>query len=97
MESSENINIEVAYGTSHETVLLTVTVPGDSTIRQGIEISGILEKFPEIDLDQNKVGIFSKLKSLDETLKEGDRIEIYRPLIADPREARRNRAERQKT
>ena len=96
MASSENINIEIAYGTPGESVILTVNVPYGSTIMQGIEHSGILEKYPEIDLTRNKVGIFSKLKPLDETLNEGDRIEIYRPLIADPKDARRSRAERQK-
>ena len=96
MASSENINIEVAYASSRESIILSVSIPVGSTIKQGIELSGILEKYPEIDLTRNKVGIFSKLKPLDETLNEGDRIEIYRPLIADPKDARRSRAERQK-
>lgn len=96
MGNSDNIIIEVAYGTSNESILFTVTIPVGSTIKQGIELSGILEKYPAIDLTQNKVGIFSKLMSLDETLNDGDRIEIYRPLIADPKEARRSRAEKQK-
>ena len=96
MENSENINIEVAYGNSSESVLLTVTIPVSSTIKQGIELSGILDRYPEIDLTRNKVGIFSKPRSLDEILNDGDRVEIYRSLIADPKEARRSRAEKQK-
>ncbi len=91
MGSDKKINIEVAYATDVQSYLLSVAVPVGSTIAQGIETSGILEQCPEIKLDQNKVGIFSKLKSLDDKLNEGDRIEIYRPLKIDPKEARRRR------
>jgi putative ubiquitin-RnfH superfamily antitoxin RatB of RatAB toxin-antitoxin module len=91
MGSDKKINIEVVYATATQSYLLSVAVPVSSTIAQGIETSGILEQCPEIKLDQNKVGIFSKLKSLDDKLNEGDRIEIYRPLKIDPKEARRRR------
>ena len=91
MDSDKKINIEVAYATTAHTYLLSVAVPDGSTIAQGIDVSGILGECPEINFDQNKVGIFSKLKSLDDKLKEGDRIEIYRPLKIDPKEARRKR------
>jgi putative ubiquitin-RnfH superfamily antitoxin RatB of RatAB toxin-antitoxin module len=62
------------------------------TAKQAIEVSGILERFPEIDLKINKIGIFGKVAKLDTLLTEGDRVEIYRPLIADPKEARKKRA-----
>jgi len=96
MGSDKKINIEVAYATDVQSYLLSVAVPVGSTIAQGIEASGILEQCPAINLDQNKVGIFSKLKSPDDLLKEGDRIEIYRPLLIEPMEARRKRAENRK-
>jgi putative ubiquitin-RnfH superfamily antitoxin RatB of RatAB toxin-antitoxin module len=62
-------------------------------VEDAIRASGVLEAFPEIDLARNKVGIFSKLVKLDEKVRDRDRVEIYRPLIADPKEVRRKRAE----
>ena len=62
-------------------------------MEDAIRASGVLDAFPEIDLAKNKVGIFSKLVKLDETVRDKDRVEIYRPLIADPKEVRRKRAE----
>ena len=61
-------------------------------VREAIELSGILQKFKDIDLKKNKVGIFGKITSLDKVLRDKDRIEIYRPLIADPKEIRRKKA-----
>jgi len=66
-------------------------VPEDSSVEQAILRSGILKRFPEIDLATQKVGIFGKLVKLDAPVKEGDRIEIYRPIIADPKTVRRRR------
>jgi putative ubiquitin-RnfH superfamily antitoxin RatB of RatAB toxin-antitoxin module len=66
-------------------------VPDDSSVEQAIQRSGILKRFPEIDLTTQKVGIFGKLVKLDAPVKEGDRIEIYRPIIADPKTVRRRR------
>jgi putative ubiquitin-RnfH superfamily antitoxin RatB of RatAB toxin-antitoxin module len=62
------------------------------TVQQAIEDSGVLQRFPEIDLAKNKVGVFGKAAKLDALLQDGDRVEIYRPLIADPKEARKKRA-----
>lgn len=90
---ADEIVVEVAYALPREQVILTTHVPADSTVEQAIRRSGILERFPEIDLSNNKVGIFSKLTKLDGTLRDKDRVEIYRPLIADPKEVRRKRAE----
>ncbi|WGE14528.1 RnfH family protein [Pasteurella multocida] len=64
-------------------------------IQTAILQSGILQQFTEIDLRENKVGIFSRPAKLTDQLKDGDRIEIYRPLLADPKEIRRKRAEQQ--
>jgi putative ubiquitin-RnfH superfamily antitoxin RatB of RatAB toxin-antitoxin module len=83
---------EVAFGKLDEQALLTVESAEPLTAKQAIEVSGILERFPEIDLKTNKIGIFGKVAKLDTLLTEGDRVEIYRPLIADPKEARKKRA-----
>lgn len=90
--ADERIKTEVAYATPQTQVILTVMVAPDTTVEAVIRLSGILERFPEIDLAQAKVGIFSKPCTLDYIPRNKDRIEIYRPLIADPKEARRNRA-----
>ncbi len=73
--------------------LLRVSLAEGATVEDAIRLSGVLEAFPEIDLGKNKVGIFSKLVKLDEAVRDKDRVEIYRPLIADPKEVRRKRAE----
>lgn len=90
---SDEIHVEVAYALPHQQVILPLRLAPGSTVAPAIEASGILAKFPEIDLAQNKVGIFGKLTKLDSALRNHDRIEIYRPLIADPKEVRRKRAE----
>ena len=90
---THEIQIEVAYARPDQQVLLPLRVAAGSTVAQVIEASGLLAKFPEIDLAQNKVGIFGKLTKLDTVVRERDRIEIYRALTADPKEVRRKRAE----
>jgi len=86
------MRIEVAYAKPSEQVILTLDIADGSTMEAAIIESGILQRFPEIDLANNKVGIFGKLCKLDQVLRAGDRVEIYRPLIVDPKEMRRNRA-----
>jgi putative ubiquitin-RnfH superfamily antitoxin RatB of RatAB toxin-antitoxin module len=86
------MKFEVAYGKSDQQVLLIVESNEPLTVEQAIEQSSILQRFPEIDLKVNKTGIFGKASKLDALLNEGDRVEIYRPLIADPKEARKKRA-----
>ncbi|MDX1901912.1 MAG: RnfH family protein [Gammaproteobacteria bacterium] len=86
------IHIEIAYADQDHQELLSLQVPQGATVETAIERSGILEQFPAIDLMRHKVGIFSKVVSLNTLLQEGDRIEIYRPLQIDPKEARRRRA-----
>lgn len=93
--STANINmgVEVVYALPTQQVLLRVSLPKGATVEDAIRASGIMDMFPEIDLSKNKVGIFSKLVKLNETVRDKDRVEIYRPLIADPKEVRRKRAE----
>lgn len=78
------MQIGVAYSEPAQQLWLRIEVPEEATVQQAIEQSGILAKFPHIDLAEYKVGIFGKLAELDATLKPGDRIEIYRPITADP-------------
>jgi len=92
MGHAEKIPVEVAYALSHKQVILGLAVEPDATLEQVIRASGILEQFPDIDLAQNKVGVFGKLGKLTDTLHPGDRVEIYRPLIADPKLVRKQRA-----
>lgn len=89
----EKINIEVVYAQANAQTLLRHQVATGTTVAEAIQSSGILGKHPEIDLASNKLGIFGKLTKADAVLRDKDRIEIYRPLIADPKEVRRKRAE----
>ena len=93
---SELITVEVAYALPERQSLLTITVAPQSTVQQVIEQSGILQQFPQIDLAAQKVGVWSRPVKLQDSVKAGDRIEIYRPLIADPKDLRRRRAEKAK-
>ena len=90
--ADEPIEVEVAYARPDEQVILALEVPAGTTVEAAIRRSGVLERFPEIDLSTNKVGVFGKVGKLDQELVRGDRVEIYRPLIADPKEARKQRA-----
>ncbi len=85
------MKVGVCYADSDRQLWLRMEVPDESSVEDAIRHSGILQRFPEIDLTQQKVGIFGKLVKLDAPLKEGDRIEIYRPIIADPKTVRRRR------
>jgi len=92
MVADEKIPVEVAYARPDEQVILPLEVAPGTTLGEAIQASGILERFPEIDLRVNKVGVFGKIARPDAVLSPGDRVEIYRPLIADPKEARKRRA-----
>ena len=89
---AETLNIEVCYAQAQSQAVVKVKVPEGSTLQQALEASGLLAKHPEIDLKKNKFGIWNKLSKPDAVLRERDRIEIYRPLIADPKEVRKQRA-----
>ena len=84
--------VEVAYALAERQRLIRLESDQPLTVRQAIEQSNILAEFTEIDLEQNRVGVFSQLAGLDDLLQQGDRVEIYRPLIADPKAMRRQRA-----
>ena len=86
------MKVEVVYGYTDRQVLLALDVDENATVEEAIKSSGLLEQFDDIDLKTNKVGVFGKMTKLSANLKEGDRIEVYRPLIADPKEVRRRRA-----
>jgi putative ubiquitin-RnfH superfamily antitoxin RatB of RatAB toxin-antitoxin module len=89
---SKTIPVEVAYALPAQQIILKLQAVEGTTAEQAIMASGILQKFPEIDLAENKIGIFGKLVKSDTVLREKDRVEIYRPLIADPKEVRKQRA-----
>jgi len=86
------MKIEVAYALRHKQTLLNIEVDDNASVEDAIQQSNILKKYPEINLKKNKVGIFGKITSLDVKLRDKDRVEIYRPLIADPKEVRKQRA-----
>ncbi len=90
------ISVEVVYALPERQYLRTVKLASGSSVEQAIVASGLLELRQDIDLKSNKVGIYSRPVKLSDILVDGDRIEIYRPLIADPKELRRLRAERSK-
>jgi putative ubiquitin-RnfH superfamily antitoxin RatB of RatAB toxin-antitoxin module len=92
MEPQETIEIEVAYARPERQLILTVEVPAGTTVIEAARLSGIEEQFPEIELGKNRMGVFGKLCKPDRALNAGDRVEIYRPLLADPRAARRELA-----
>jgi hypothetical protein len=90
------LNVEIIYALIQEQNIIRLSVSSGTTIEDAITQSGILKLYPAIDLAINQVGIFSQRKSLSYELIDGDRIEIYRELIADPKEVRRNRAQIQR-
>lgn len=90
------MRVEVVYALPERQFLRALELEEGCTVEQAIKASGLLTLRPEIDLTSNKVGIFSRHAKLDEILQEGDRVEIYRPLIADPKELRKQRAEHSK-
>lgn len=84
------MNVGITFAKTTAQVWLSMDVPEGSTVREVIERSGILAQFPEIRLDDNKVGIFGQIVKLDKKVSEGDRVEIYRPITADPELAELN-------
>ncbi|WOI39333.1 RnfH family protein [Alteromonas sp. CI.11.F.A3] len=90
------MNIEVAYALPTKQSLVDVAIKEGATVEEVIQASNLLNEYPDIDLSSTKVGIWSRVVKLRDTVKAGDRIEIYRPLIADPKEIRKRRAEKAK-
>ena len=91
-----DISVEVVYALPERQYLRRIKLPEGANVEQAIQQSGLLALRTEIDLAKNKVGIYSRTVKLSDTVHEGDRVEIYRPLLADPKELRRLRAERAK-
>ena len=92
MAKPEQIQIEVVYPLAHEQLLFKTRVAEGASIREGIVASGILQRYSQLALEQLEVGIYGKLAKLEDSLRAKDRIEIYRPLIADPKAVRKQRA-----
>lgn len=91
---AEMISVEVCYALPQRQSLVSLVLPEGSTVGDAIAASGLLETYPDIEVDgRNKVGIFAKLAKADTVLRDKDRVEIYRPLIADPKAVRKKRAE----
>ena len=86
------IDVEVAYATPEQQVIVALKLAEGTTVEQAIQVSELLDRFPEIEGDNLKAGIFGSACKLDQPLRQADRVEIYRPLIQDPKEARRKRA-----
>lgn len=93
-DDEATIDIEVVYGVAHKQKLMAITVASGSTVEQAVIESGMMTLFKEIDLSVNKVGIWNRAVKLTDEVCDLDRIEIYRPLIADPKEVRKRRAEK---
>ncbi len=92
--TSSLIEVEVVYGVPDKQAIVVIKIEEGTTVEQAIELSGIANLYKEIDLNINKVGIWNRVVKLTDVLQHGDRIEVYRPLIADPKEVRKRRAEK---
>ena len=94
--AEDKITVEVVYGVPHKQKILTLLLTAGITVDQAVIESGIIDLFPEIDLTVNKVGVWNRAVKLTDTVNDLDRIEVYRPLIADPKDVRKRRAEKAK-
>jgi putative ubiquitin-RnfH superfamily antitoxin RatB of RatAB toxin-antitoxin module len=90
------VHVEVCYALPGQQTLIAVTLPAGATLRQAIDASGIASAYPALDLDApaQKFGVFGKIRPADATLADHDRVEIYRPLVVDPKTARQRRADK---
>ncbi len=93
MADASTIRVQVCYALPGDAFVADLALQAGATLRQAIEASGLLQREPGIDLDVPKAGIFGKVKPSDTLLRDGDRVEVYRPLQADPKETRRRRAQ----
>jgi putative ubiquitin-RnfH superfamily antitoxin RatB of RatAB toxin-antitoxin module len=93
MENSPTLRVQVCWATPEQQVVKELVLPAPVTVEQAVRTSGILEELPGITLADNEVGVFSERRRLGDLLRDGDRVEIYRPMQVDPKEARRRRAE----
>ncbi len=86
------VRVQVCHALPAETFVVDLELPAGSTLLQAVQASGVLQRYPQVDLGTQRLGIFGKLRPADTVLRDGDRVEIYRPLQADPKETRRRRA-----
>ena len=93
---SKPLAVEVCHALPREQTLLRLEVPAGTTLLEAIAASGILARHPQIDLRSARVGVFGRLRALSDTVAEGDRIEIYRDLLIDPKDQRHQRVERKR-
>lgn len=91
---SAELSVEVCYALPNAQTIVALTLPQGATVGEAIERSGLLQKFPELDLSRMKAGVFGKVRALDAAVHAGDRVEIYRPLKADPKLARQRRVDK---
>lgn len=96
MSENPTIKVEVAYALPHRQALVEVELPLGATALEAAQLSGVADSFDGLDLDNAKLGIFGQVIAPTQVLRGGDRVEIYRPLTADPKEVRKARAERAK-
>ncbi len=92
MAEATCLKAQVCYALPDFAFMADVSLPPGSTLRQAVQASGLLQRYPAIDLEQHKLGVFGKVKPAEAPLRDGDRVEVYRPLQADPKETRRRRA-----
>ncbi len=92
MADATTIRVQVCYALPARAFIAELALPAGATLRQAVEASGLLQREPGIDLDVQKAGVFGKVKPGDTPLRDGDRVEVYRALQADPKETRRRRA-----
>ena len=97
MGNEPAISVEVVYAEPQRQHLERIQVAAGSTARQAIEASTLLQRFPDIDLSENRIGVYGRLIEPDTVVEDGDRVEVYRPLKVDPKSARRQRAMQRKT
>lgn len=93
IEPTKMVKVELVYALPEQQTLLSFSVPEGTTLDQAIALSDIQEHHPDLDLSALKAGLFGKVAPRTLVLREKDRIELYRPLIADPKEIRKQRAE----
>ncbi|CAH2789345.1 MAG: UPF0125 protein RatB [uncultured Paraburkholderia sp.] len=91
---SARLSVEVCYALPGEQTVIAVDLPQGATVQQALDASGILRRYPQIDVGVQKVGVFGKIKPLDAELADHDRVEIYRPLLVDPKVSRQRRVEK---
>jgi uncharacterized protein len=94
MAPDDTIEIEVVYAHAAEQIVIRLTVPAGTTAREAVELSGLRQRYPALESEMSALGIYGRAVPKDTVLQRGDRVEIYRPLVAEPKQARRQRARR---